>query len=100
MIAMGGGAPMIMAQDWPGEVLKFWFEATPRERWFEKDAAFDAEVRRRFLALHEILAGQTTETLFGDAHTALAAIIVLDQMSRNMFRNDPRAFATDAKAEG
>ena len=91
---------MIVAEDWPAEVLEFWLEETPKERWFKKDAGFDREVRRRFLALHEILAGQTSETLFADARTALAAIIVLDQMSRNMFRDSPRAFATDAKAQG
>jgi uncharacterized protein (DUF924 family) len=91
---------MIVAEDWPGEVLKFWFEETPREQWFKKDAAFDKEVRRRFLALHEVLAEQTSEDLFADARTALAAIIVFDQMSRNMFRDSPRAFATDEKARG
>jgi uncharacterized protein (DUF924 family) len=91
---------MIIPRDWVGEVLKFWFEETPREMWFKKDPAFDAQVRRRFLALHEVLAGQTSEDLFKDARTALAAIIVFDQMSRNMFRDSPRAFAMDEKARG
>jgi len=91
---------MIVPQDWVGEVLKFWFEETPRELWFKKDAAFDKEIRWRFLALHEVLTEQTSEALFADARTALAAIIVFDQMSRNMFRDSPRAFATDEKARG
>ena len=35
------------------EVLRFWFEETRPKQWFEKDEAFDAEVRRRFLVLHD-----------------------------------------------
>jgi uncharacterized protein (DUF924 family) len=80
------------------EVLRFWFEETTPKQWFEKDEAFDAEVRRRFLKLHEAVAAQPNEALLKDARTALAALIVLDQMPRNMFRGSPRAFATDAKA--
>jgi uncharacterized protein (DUF924 family) len=84
--------------EWVDEVLRFWFdETTPKQR-FEKDAAFDAEVRRRFLALHETLAAQPRETLLRDARTALAAIVVFDQMPRNMFRGTARAFATDPQA--
>lgn len=89
---------MIVADDWAGDVLKFWFEETKPEQWFKKDPAFDAAIRRRFLALHEVLAASTTEALFSDARTALAAVIVFDQMSRNMFRDSARAFATDRHA--
>ena len=89
---------MVISGDWVEEVLKFWFEETQPEQWFKKDPAFDATVRRRFLALHEILEAKTNETLFADARTALAAVIVFDQMSRNMFRDTPRAFATDRQA--
>jgi uncharacterized protein (DUF924 family) len=88
----------MISADWPGEVLTFWFkEATP-EQWFKKDKDFDASIRKRFLALHEILAASPSEMLFADARTALAAVIVFDQMSRNMFRDTPRAFATDKLA--
>src|SRR5262245_15896050 len=88
-----------MAQeDWADDVLRFWFEETRPQQWFEKDEAFDAEVSRRFLALHEALAAQPAASLLTDARTALAAVLALDQMSRNMFRGSPRAFATDAKA--
>jgi uncharacterized protein (DUF924 family) len=91
---------MIIAADWVSDVLGFWFEETKPEQWFKKDAAFDASIRRRFLALHEVLATRPSEELFADARTALAAIIVFDQMPRNIFRNTPRAFATDVKALG
>jgi uncharacterized protein (DUF924 family) len=88
-----------MAQEhWIEDVLRFWFEEAGPKRWFEKGEPFDADVRRRFLALHEELAAQPSDTLLGDARTALAAIIVFDQLPRNMFRGSHRAFATDAKA--
>jgi uncharacterized protein (DUF924 family) len=89
---------MVISSDWVGEVLRFWFEETKPEQWFKKDPEFDANIRRRFLALHEVLAASTSEALFGDGRTALAAVIVLDQMSRNIFRNTARAFATDYRA--
>lgn len=89
---------MMISSDWAGDVLRFWFEETRPEQWFKKDDTFDANIRRRFLALHEVLAMQTTEVLFADARTALASIIVFDQMARNMFRDSSRAFATDQNA--
>jgi uncharacterized protein (DUF924 family) len=79
-------------------VLRFWFEETRPNQWFEKDVAFDAVVRRRFLALHATLTAQPSEILLPDARTALAAIIMFDQMPRNMFRGTARAFATDVTA--
>jgi uncharacterized protein (DUF924 family) len=88
-----------MAEEhWVGEVLRFWFAEAGPQQWFAKDAAFDAQVCGRFLALHETLAGTSSESLLADVRKALAAVIVLDQMSRNMFRGSPRAFAADGKA--
>lgn len=83
---------------WVGQVLKFWFEQTAPDQWFTKDPTFDARVRQRYLRLHEILASGGNDGLLADAQTALAAVIVLDQMSRNMFRGTPRAFAADRQA--
>jgi len=88
----------MISADWPGEVLTFWFKETQPEQWFKKDKDFDATIRKRFLALHEVLAAKPSEALFADARMALAAVIVFDQMSRNMFRDTPRAFATDPLA--
>jgi uncharacterized protein (DUF924 family) len=84
--------------DWVGDVLKFWFEVTEPDQWFEKDPTFDASIRERFLGLHEILASRGKKDLLDDAQAALAAVIVFDQMSRNMFRDTPRAFAADPLA--
>ena len=88
----------MISADWAGDVLTFWFKETQPEQWFKKDKEFDAAIRKRFLALHEVLVAKPSEALFADARTALAAVIVFDQMSRNMFRDTPRAFATDALA--
>jgi len=83
---------------WVQDVLKFWFEQTQPDQWFEKDPTFDATIRDRFLGLHEAVVFRDNNSLLADAQTALAAVIVLDQMSRKMFRGTPRAFASDEQA--
>jgi len=83
---------------WVETVLKFWFEQATPEQWFNKDAAFDTAIRECFLLLHEALVSRPDNELLPDARTALAAVIVLDQMSRNMFRGTARAFAADPQA--
>ena len=83
------------------DVLQFWFGEPrgPRLRqWFEKDPAFDARIRARFLPLHEALARGEQADWLDDPERCLARIVVLDQFPRNMFRGSPRAFATDAAA--
>ncbi len=81
----------------PAEILAFWREAG-RDRWYKKDEAFDAEVRRRYLELwHKAAAGELSSWEASD-EGALALTIVLDQFPRNMFRGTPEAFASDAKA--
>lgn len=87
-----------MPQDRIRDVLTFWFEESTPEQWFKKDDAFDAIIRERFLETYE----EVVEGNHGDwretAEGCLAEIIVLDQFSRNMFRNDPRAFEADPQA--
>jgi uncharacterized protein (DUF924 family) len=81
----------------PSGILAFWREAG-RERWYERNEAFDAEVRHRFLALwQKAIAGELASWEDSD-DGALALIIVLDQFPRNMFRGTPQAFASDALA--
>ncbi|MFM1813449.1 MAG: hypothetical protein RLZ98_144 [Pseudomonadota bacterium] len=81
---------------WAEDVLANWFDGVGPEGWFRKDDRVDAEIRRRFLPLHARLSAlEDVSAVTGDADTSLAAIIVLDQFSRNMFRNSPAAFATD-----
>jgi len=82
---------------WVGEVLDFWFRKIGARHWFSKSAEIDEEIRARFLALHgRIVAGELAG--FESPRAALAAVIVLDQFSRNMFRDTPRAFAADPLA--
>ena len=79
--------------------MKFWFANGERDaRWFEKSDAFDAEIRSRFFALHELAASGGLDAWKETAGDCLALIVVLDQFPRNMFRGTPRAFATDAQA--
>ena len=79
------------------EVVAFWRDAGP-ERWFGKDAAFDDDIRRRFLKLHEDAAAGRLSRWEQTAEGALALLILLDQFPRNMFRGEARAFASDPLA--
>lgn len=80
------------------EVLKFWFEETIPAQWFQKNDAFDTEVRERFLVTYDMAAKDLCTDWGRDADGSLALCIVLDQFPRNMFRGTPKAFETDAKA--
>jgi uncharacterized protein (DUF924 family) len=79
-------------------VIDFWLRETPPEKRFKRDAALDAEIARRFGDLHRELSKSVPDAWKADARTMLGAIIVLDQFSRNLFRDDPRAFAQDPAA--
>src|SRR3982074_2634252 len=80
----------------PQTVLAFWRAAGP-DKWFEKDAGFDAEIHRRFHATYEAAAAGK---LAWDeaAQGAVAVAIGLDQFPRNMCRGNARAFAADPLA--
>ncbi len=80
-------------------VLAFWFPSSGSDpRWFRKDPGFDAEVRERFLALHEVAAAGRLAPWHEAAADCLALILLLDQFPRNMFRGTARAFASDSLA--
>ena len=87
------------------EVLDFWFGAPgspesqqARRQWFAKDAAFDAEIRQRFGPTIEAALAGTLEGWAQAPQSALALIVVLDQFTRNVFRDTPRAFSGDPAA--
>jgi len=88
----------VLADAWAQDVLSFWLKEIEPASWFKADAGFDQDLRRRFSATHGAVANLPLADCLRDADTALAAVIVLDQFSRNMFRGTPRAFATDAEA--
>jgi uncharacterized protein (DUF924 family) len=79
------------------QILDFWF-GRERKAWFEKDPAFDAEIRARFLPLYERAAAGQLADWQQASKSCLALVIVLDQFARNMFRDSARAFAADALA--
>lgn len=79
------------------DILDFWQSAGP-SKWFAKDAAFDAALRERFLDLHFAAARHEHEALINDADGALALILLLDQVPRNVFRDSGQAFASDTLA--
>ena len=91
-------------QDLQNQILDFWF-ARPgsadygrmRKEWFRKDAAFDAAIRDRFgAAVETALTGGFAD--WKEPRTALARVLLLDQFTRNIFRDSPRAFAGDKLA--
>jgi uncharacterized protein (DUF924 family) len=91
----------LMANHRADEVLRFWFgeggeRGKPQKRWFEKNSAFDAEIRERFLPLYEALSNN--DDWLSRSDDCLARIVVLDQFPRNMFRGTPHAFAADPLA--
>ena len=80
------------------DVLSFWFDEIEPSKWWLKDINFDLLIKEKFLTLH--LQASKCE-LFEWRQSAwgrLAEIIVLDQFSRNIFRDTPQAFAADPLA--
>jgi len=90
--------PMLDSQETIAGILDFCFAEGPAHRWFIKDPAFDAEVRARLADLHALAVagdfGHWRETAAG----CVALCILLDQAPRNLFRGDPRSFASDPAA--
>ena len=82
---------------WVTEVLRFWFDELGAPHWFARREQTDAQIRDRFLLLHHELVAREG-CLAATPGALLAAVIVLDQFSRNLFRGTPRAFAADAIA--
>ena len=74
------------------DVLFFWFNDIKPAQWWVKDLDFDRLIERRFSALHEQAIRCELFAWRASAKGRLAEIIVLDQFSRNMFRDTPKAF--------
>ncbi len=80
------------------DVLDFWFADNVRPKWFRSTPDFDVLIRQRFAGLYEAAAAGRLDGWKDAPRSALARIILLDQFPRNLFRDDPRAFATDRLA--
>jgi uncharacterized protein (DUF924 family) len=79
------------------EVVTFWQDAGP-ERWFEKDAVFDAEFAGRFMQAHHAAARRELDGWAETAEGSFALMILLDQLPRNCFRGTAHMYATDPLA--
>ena len=80
------------------DVLRFWFDSLTDKQHFAKDAALDAEINTRFGATLEAAARCELFAWRATPQGRLAEIIVLDQFSRNVYRNTPASFAQDVLA--
>ena len=87
------------------KVLTFWFGerehpeyGKPRQEWFQKNPAFDQEIRNNFLTDYQLAAQDKLDEWQEVSRSCLALILLLDQFTRNLFRGQPQAFATDPKA--
>ncbi|WP_374407765.1 DUF924 family protein [Pelagerythrobacter sp.] len=83
---------------WAAELLYVWFHRLGPEDWYRGGAAVDALLRRRFAREWHALRHRPARTFLLDRRTAQAAVLLFDQVPRNLFRDDPRAFATDPLA--
>jgi uncharacterized protein (DUF924 family) len=81
----------------PGEVVTFWLGQNDKV-WFSANPAFDAEVLSRFAELVERAKSGSLDHWADDPEGALALVILLDQMTRNIYRDSPEMFAADGKA--
>lgn len=79
------------------EVLRFWFEEIEPEQQFKKDPAFDALIRERFGETYTAAASGALDHWEAEPSSCLALVILLDQFSRNMFRDTARMYESDPK---
>ncbi|MGL4860104.1 MAG: DUF924 family protein [Enterobacteriaceae bacterium] len=80
------------------EIIHFWFVETEPRMWFRKDTAFDQLIRQRYAQWHLAATRGELAPWRVDIHGRLAEIIVLDQFSRNLFRDTAKTFAYDGMA--
>lgn len=80
------------------DILHFWFVETTPAQWFQKNPSFDDLIRTRFEGDFDLAREGIFDGWMNDAEGCLALCILLDQFSRNMYRDLPLAFAADPKA--
>ena len=83
---------------WAAELLHLWFHRLKPHDWFAPDTAVDALLRRRFARELARLRTRPAEEFLTDPLNALAAVLLFDQLPRNLHRGTPQAFANDALA--
>ena len=83
---------------WAAELLHVWFYRLRPADWWSGSARVDALIEARFADEWRALRTCAPETFLSEPQTALAAVLLFDQVPRNLFRDDPRAYATDPLA--
>ena len=78
-------------------ILEFCFIKTPLEQWFKKDDEFDNILKSSFMDDYIKAINNEYDNWRNDAEECVALIILLDQLSRNFFRNNPKAYDQDTK---
>ena len=79
-------------------ILQFWFEEVEQSQWFMVETDFDQIIQQRFTDIHQQAERGELFSWRATAKGRLAEVIILDQFSRNMFRNTAQAFAFDSLA--
>ena len=79
----------------PANILDFWFSESSRKRWFRSTPEFDRELEDRFGEAYRLAAADRLSDWEQTAEGALALVILLDQIPLNIFRGEPRCFATE-----
>jgi uncharacterized protein (DUF924 family) len=79
-------------------VLNFWFHECSPENWFVKDQSFDTQLKERFGTLVDKARAGQLDGWADSPPGVLALILLLDQMTRNIFRDTPDAFSGDEMA--
>ncbi|MDG2475243.1 MAG: DUF924 domain-containing protein [Paracoccaceae bacterium] len=80
------------------KVIRFWFVETSFDKWFQKDDNFDQLIRIKFWNLYNDCVDNQLNDWQRSAMSCLSLIIILDQFSRNLFRNSAKAYDQDFKA--
>jgi len=80
------------------KIIDFWFNKTPSEKRFKKDDSFDDEIKKNFLEDYNLAKSNEYDDWLNNPKECLALIILLDQFSRNLFRDKKEAFEQDHKA--
>lgn len=83
---------------WAAEILYVWFHQLRPRDWFRSTAAIDAMLARRFGPDLAMLSGEPAHSFLSDPKTALAAVLLFDQVPRNTRRGSAASYATDPLA--
>ncbi len=80
------------------EIIDFWFREIKPENWFKKSDALDLLMTERYIALHAQAVAGELSSWRSEPLGRLAEVIVIDQFSRNIYRDDPKSFLYDPMA--